>query len=191
LFSVLNEGNTTWSERLAAVGDPERPTYHAGWAFTGHYAQHMSSMFQEVTGIGAYQCLCLEEYNHRVSAKNCLIKDIRKGSRDLLQKNHHLEARVKELNDELMRTYRSHDFKTDLLNDAHTRLQHAQDELTVTQNYVHHLEAELHERDEQLKSSQAHAAEFQDAVEHLQELVPQEPEEDPEEIEGSSGVEDN
>jgi peptidoglycan hydrolase CwlO-like protein len=90
-----------------------------------------------------------------------------------------------------MRTYRSHDFKTDLLDDAHTRLQHAQDELTVTQNYVHHLEAELHERDEQLKSSQAHAAEFQDAVEHLQELVPQEPEEDPEEIAGSSGVEDN
>jgi chromosome segregation ATPase len=28
------------------------------------YAQHMSSMFQEVTAAGAYQCLCLEEYNH-------------------------------------------------------------------------------------------------------------------------------
>jgi hypothetical protein len=90
-----------------------------------------------------------------------------------------------------MRTYHSHGFKTDLLDDAHTRLQHAPDELTVTQNYVHHLEVELHERDEQLKSSQAHAVEFQDAVEHLQELVPQEPEEDPKEIEGSSGVEDN
>jgi hypothetical protein len=25
-------------------------------------------------------------------------------------------------------------------------LQHAQDELTVTQNYIHHLEDELHER---------------------------------------------
>jgi hypothetical protein len=38
---------------------------------------------------------------------------------------------------------------------------------------------------------------LQDAVEHLQELIPQEseepevPEEDPEEVEGSSGVEDN
>jgi hypothetical protein len=42
--------------------------------------------------------------------------------------------------------------------------------------------------------SQAQAAELQDAVEHLQELLPQEleePEEDPEEIEGMSDVEDN
>jgi hypothetical protein len=37
--------------------------------------------------------------------------------------------RVKELNDELMRTYHSRDFKNDLLDDAQTRLQHAQDEL--------------------------------------------------------------
>jgi hypothetical protein len=37
--------------------------------------------------------------------------------------------------------------------------------------------------------SQAQAAELQDAVEHLQELLPLD--EDPEEDEGSSGVEDN
>jgi Tfp pilus assembly protein PilO len=53
--------------------------------------------------------------------------------------------------------------------------------LIVAQNYVHHLEA-----------SQAQAAELQDTVEHLQELLPQdeEPEEDLEEIQGMSGVED-
>jgi cell division protein FtsB len=45
LFPVQNEGNTAWSQRLAAVGDPERLAYHAGWAFTARYAQHMSSMF--------------------------------------------------------------------------------------------------------------------------------------------------
>jgi hypothetical protein len=41
--------------------------------------------------------------------------------------------------------------------------------------------------------SQAQAVKLQDAVEHLQELLPQdeEPEEDPEEIQGMSGVEDN
>jgi predicted transcriptional regulator len=91
----------------------------------------------------------------------------------------------------LIRTYRSRDFKTNLLDNARTRLQHAQDELTVAQNYVHHLEAELHERDEQLQASQAHAVELQDAVEHLQELILEEPEEEPDEIEGMSGVEDN
>jgi hypothetical protein len=32
---------------------------------------------------------------------------------------------------------------------------------------------------------------LQHEVEHQQELIPQEPEEDPEEIEGMSGVEDN
>jgi hypothetical protein len=45
LFPVHNKGNTAWSERLVAVGDPERSAYHAGWAFTACYAQHMSSMF--------------------------------------------------------------------------------------------------------------------------------------------------
>jgi hypothetical protein len=69
---------------VAAVSNPEHSAYHAGWAFTARYAQHMSSMFQEVTTTGAYQRLCLEEYDHQVSAKNCLIKDIQKGNRELL-----------------------------------------------------------------------------------------------------------
>jgi septal ring factor EnvC (AmiA/AmiB activator) len=197
LFPIQNEGTTAWSERLAAVGDLERSAYHMGWAFTACYTQHMSSMFQEVAVTGAYQRLCLEEYDHQVSAKNCLIKDIQKGNHELLQENHRLEARIKELNDELMRTYRSCNVKSDFLDDAHTRLKNTQDELVAAQGYIHHLEAELHEWDEQLEVSQTHAAELQDAVEHLQKLIPQEPEEtaepeeDPEEIEGMSGVKDN
>jgi hypothetical protein len=38
--------------------------------------------------------------------------------------------------------------------------------------------------------SQAQAANLQHEVEHLQELIPPEPEEDPEEIEGMSSVDD-
>jgi hypothetical protein len=38
LFPIQNDGNAAWSERLAPVGDPKRPTYHAGWAFMVHYA---------------------------------------------------------------------------------------------------------------------------------------------------------
>jgi hypothetical protein len=45
LFPIQNKGNTVWSERLAAVGNPEHSAYHAGWAFTARCAQHMSSMF--------------------------------------------------------------------------------------------------------------------------------------------------
>jgi septal ring factor EnvC (AmiA/AmiB activator) len=78
-----------------------------------------------------HQRLCLEEYADQMKAKNRTIKDIQKGNRELLQKNHDLETRVKELNDELMRTYRSRDFKTDLLDDARTWLQHTHDELTA------------------------------------------------------------
>jgi hypothetical protein len=125
LFPIQNEVNTEWSERLATVGDPKRSAYHAGWAFMARYAQHMSSMFQEVAATGAYQRLCLEEYDHHVSAKNRLIKDILKGNRELLQENHRLEARVKELNDELMRTYHSRDVKSDFLDDARTWLKNA------------------------------------------------------------------
>jgi septal ring factor EnvC (AmiA/AmiB activator) len=122
-----------WSERLAAMGDPERSAYHAGWAFTARYTQDMSSIFQEVTVTGACQRLCLEEYDHQVSAKNCLIEDIQKGNRELFQENHRLEARVKELNDELMRTYHSRDVKSDFLDDACTQLKNTQDELVAAQ----------------------------------------------------------
>jgi hypothetical protein len=144
LFPVQNEGNMTWSERLAAVGDPESSVYHAGWAFTARYAQHMSSMFQEVMVTGAYQRLHLEEYDHQVSTKNSLIKYIQKGNHELLQENHRLEARVKEL----MRTYRSRSVKSDLLDDTRTRLKNAEDELVAAHSYIHHLETKLHERDE-------------------------------------------
>jgi hypothetical protein len=194
LFIIQNEGNTAWSERLVAVGNSERSAYHAGWAFNARYAQHMSSMFQEVAAAGADQRLRLEEYDHQVSAKNHLIKDIQKGNDELLQENHRLEARVMELNDELIRTYRSYDMKLDFLDDAHTRLKNGQDELVTAQGCIHHLETELHERDEQLEASQAQATELQDAGEHLQELIPQEvedPEVEPEEVEDSSGVEDS
>jgi hypothetical protein len=155
LFPVQNEGNTAWSERLAAVGDPEHSAYHTGWAFTTRYTQHMSSKFQEVMVTGTYQRIRLEEYDHQVSAKNCLIKDIQKGNCELPQDNHRLEARVNELNDELMRTYHSRDVKSDFLNDARTQLKNAQDELVATQSYIHHHETELHEQDEQLEASQA------------------------------------
>jgi chromosome segregation ATPase len=106
-----------------------------------------------------------------VSAKNHLIKDIQKGNRELPQENHCLEARVKELNAELMRAYRSCDVKLDFLDDTHTRLKNTQDELVAAQGYIHHLETELDERDEHHKASQAQATELQDAVEHLQELM--------------------
>jgi peptidoglycan hydrolase CwlO-like protein len=92
-----------------------------------------------------------------------------------------------------MRTYHSRTFKTDDLDDIRTRLQHAQDELVAAQSYVYHLETELHERDEQLEASQTQAADLQHEVEHLQELIPPEPEEseEPEEIEGMSGVDND
>jgi chromosome segregation ATPase len=108
----------------------------------------------------AYRHLRLEEYDHQVSTKNHFIKDIQKGNWELLQENHHLEARVKELNDELMRTYHSHDVKSNFLDDASTWLKSAQDELVAGQGYIHNLETELHERDEQLEVTQAQAAEL-------------------------------
>jgi chromosome segregation ATPase len=102
-----------------------------------------------------------------VKAKNRAVKDIQKGNRELLQKNTHLETRIRELNDELMRTYRSRDFKANDLDDTRTQLQHAQDELAAAKSYIHHLKTKLHERDEQLEVSQAQAADLQHEVEHM------------------------
>jgi septal ring factor EnvC (AmiA/AmiB activator) len=81
--------------------------------------------------MGAHLCLRLEECTGQLKAKNRVVKDIQEGNRELLQKNARLETRIRELNDELMRTYYSSDFKTDNLDDTRTRLQHAQDELTA------------------------------------------------------------
>jgi hypothetical protein len=191
LLPIQNESNAVCSERVTAISNPEFLTHHAGWALTARYTQHVSSLLQEVTATGAHLRLRLEECADQVKAKNRIVKDIQKGNRELLQKNARLETRIRELNDELMRTYCSRDFKTD---DTRTRLQHAQDELIAAQSYVHHLETELHERDEQLEASQAQAVDLQHQVEHLQELIPQEPEEpeeDLEEIEGISDVDDD
>jgi hypothetical protein len=74
-----------------------------------------------------------------------------------------------------MRTYRSRDFKTDDLDDTHALMQHAQDELTAAQSYVHHLEIELHERDEQLEASQAQATDVLHELEHLHKFIPWSP----------------
>jgi hypothetical protein len=191
LLPVQNEGNAVWSERVTAIGDPEFLTHHAGWELTARYAQHVSSLLQEVTATGTHLCPCLEECVDQVKVKNRVVKDIQKGNRELLQKNARLETCTRELSDELMRTYRSHDFKNDDLDDTRTRLQHAQDELVATQGYVHHLETELHGRDELLEVSQAQAVDLQHQVEDLQELIPEEPEEDLEEIEGMFDVDDD
>jgi hypothetical protein len=70
--------------------------------------------------MGAHLRLRLEECVGQVKDKNRVIKDIQTGNRELLQKNACLETRIRELNDELMRTYLSHDFKTDDLDDTRT-----------------------------------------------------------------------
>jgi hypothetical protein len=80
LLPIQNEGNTVWSERMAAVGDPELLTHHAGWALTACYAQHVSSLLQEVTAMGAHLRLRLEEFASQMKAKNHTIKDIQKGN---------------------------------------------------------------------------------------------------------------
>jgi hypothetical protein len=94
LLPICNEGNTVWSERVAAIGDPEFLTHHAGWALTARYAQYVSSLLQEVTATSAHLRLCLEEGVGQVKAKNCAVKDIQKGNRELFQKNACLETRI-------------------------------------------------------------------------------------------------
>jgi hypothetical protein len=129
LLLVRNEGNAVWSECVAAIDDAELLTQHASWALTARYAQHMSSLLQEVTATGAHLHLHLEECAGQVKAKNRVVKDIQEGNQELLQKNARLEMHIRELNDELTRTYHSHDFKTDDLDDTRIQLKHTQDEL--------------------------------------------------------------
>jgi cell division protein FtsB len=84
------------------------------------YGRHVSSLLQEVTAVGAYQRMRLEEYVHQVEAKHRLIAELQKGNRDLLQQTHTLERCNKELHDDLLRTYHSLNLKTDTLDSTHT-----------------------------------------------------------------------
>jgi hypothetical protein len=44
LLPFRNEGNVVWSDRVAAIDDPELPTLHAGWTLTTRFSQHVSSL---------------------------------------------------------------------------------------------------------------------------------------------------
>jgi hypothetical protein len=70
-----------WSEHVAAIRDPELPTHHVGWALTARYAQHVSSLLQEVIATGAHLRLRLEDSASQVKAKNRIVKDIQEGNR--------------------------------------------------------------------------------------------------------------
>jgi predicted transcriptional regulator len=76
LLPVRNEGNAVWSEHVAAVGDPELLTHHAGWALTTCYSQHVSSLLLEVTAMGAHLHLRLEKCASQVKAQNRTVNNI-------------------------------------------------------------------------------------------------------------------
>jgi hypothetical protein len=81
LLPVWNEGNVVWSEHVAAISDPELPTHHAYWVLTTCYSQHVSSLLQEVTAMGAHLRHRLEEYAGQVKAQNHAVKGILNGNR--------------------------------------------------------------------------------------------------------------
>jgi hypothetical protein len=86
LLPVWNEGNTVWSERVTAIDDPELPSHHAGWVLTARYAQHVSSLLQEVTATGAHLCLHLEECADEVKAKNRIVKTSRRATKSFCRR---------------------------------------------------------------------------------------------------------
>jgi polyhydroxyalkanoate synthesis regulator phasin len=48
---------------MIAAYDSTQLTYHEGWAFTVRYAQHLSSLLREVSLVGTFQHVRLEEYD--------------------------------------------------------------------------------------------------------------------------------
>jgi hypothetical protein len=164
LFPLRDEGNPTWNRCMAAACDTAQQTYHVGWAFVVRYVQHVSSIIWEVTMVGAYQRMCLEECDYHVQAKDNLIDELRKGNRELLQQSHSLERRNKELTDDLLQMYRRLQEKMNSLDSTHTQLHHTNDEVASAQNYVQHLDIKLKERDRQLETSQAQVEELTDVV---------------------------
>jgi hypothetical protein len=76
LLPIWNKSNAVWSEHVAAVGNPELPTHHAGWVIMVCYSQ-----LQEVMVMDAHLRLRLEEYVSQVKARTALSRTSRRATK--------------------------------------------------------------------------------------------------------------
>jgi hypothetical protein len=118
LFPIRDESDHTWRRCMAAACDTTLPTYQEHWAFTMWYAQHTTSLLWEVTLVGAFQLVRLEDYDHQVEAKDNLIDELRTWNQELLQQAHFHERRSKELSE--LRVYRNLQDRSCLLDETRT-----------------------------------------------------------------------
>jgi hypothetical protein len=81
LLPIWNKSNAVWSEHVAAVGNPELLTHHAGWVIMVRYSQHVSSLLQEVMVMDAHLRLRLEEYVSQVKARTALSRTSRRATK--------------------------------------------------------------------------------------------------------------
>jgi hypothetical protein len=91
---------------MTAACDTTLPTHHEGWALSAQYAQHLSSLLWKVELVGAFQRVCLEEYDHQVEDRNRQISELRKGNRELVHQMRFEEKHDWDLNNEVMKMHR-------------------------------------------------------------------------------------
>jgi hypothetical protein len=62
LFPIRNQGDQTWWRRMKAACDETQLMFHAGYAMSTLYAQHVHNLLHEVEMINIFQLRELKDY---------------------------------------------------------------------------------------------------------------------------------
>jgi hypothetical protein len=54
LFPIRDRGDQTWRRRMKVACDETQPAFHAGYAMSTLYAQHMSNLLHEVEMVNIF-----------------------------------------------------------------------------------------------------------------------------------------
>jgi hypothetical protein len=127
---------------MKAACDETQPTFHAGYAMSTRYAQHMCNLLHEVVMVNTFQCRNLKEYGQQNAELKKANRELTKGVKLLAGELCDYECLQRESESENYHLWA-------LVETAHEDEKYAK-------KYSQFLEKELAERDGELLGKDAH-----------------------------------
>jgi hypothetical protein len=80
LFPIWDRGDQTWWRHMKAAFDETQPAFHAGYAMSTLYAQHVPNLLQEVEMVNIFQRRELMHYGQQNAEQKKANRELTKGS---------------------------------------------------------------------------------------------------------------
>jgi hypothetical protein len=84
LFPIQNRGDQTWPRHIKAACDKTQPTFHAGYATSTLYAQHMHDLLHNVEMVNIFQHRELKDYGQQNAELKKANRELTKGVKVLV-----------------------------------------------------------------------------------------------------------